>query len=70
MLFDAGSHKSFITTRAVQLAGLREGRKEWIEISTFGQHARDSGMRGVYEFHVFLLQGGVGLRLKRMRYPT
>ena len=47
VLFDAGSHKSFITTRAVQLAGLREGRKEWIEISTFGQRARDSGMRGV-----------------------
>ena len=57
VLFDAGSHKSLITTRTVQLAGLLEGKKKWIEISTFGQQARDSGLRGVYKFDVFPLQG-------------
>ena len=45
VLFDAGSHKSFITTRAVQFTGLKQERREWIEISTFGQQARDSGLR-------------------------
>ena len=72
VLFDAGSHmhKSFITTRAVQLTGLKQERREWIEISTFGQQARDSGLRGVYEFDVFPLQGVMGFRSKRTKYPV
>ena len=37
VLFDAGSHKSFITTKAVQLTGVKEKRREWIETSTCGQ---------------------------------
>lgn len=41
VLFDAGSHQSFITTRAVQTAGLPIKGNEWIEISTFGQQRRD-----------------------------
>ena len=36
VLFDAGSHKSFTTTRAVQSARLRAERRKWIEINTFG----------------------------------
>ena len=70
VLFDAGSHKSFITTRAVQLAGLQEVRREWIEISTFGQQTRDSGLRGLHEFDVFPLQGGNGIRIEAYEVPS
>ena len=70
VLFDAGSHKSFITTRAVQLTGLKHERREWIEISTFGQQARDSGLRGVYEFDVFPLQGGDGIKIEAYEVPS
>ena len=68
-LFDAGSHKSFITTRAVQLAGLREKGRECIEISTFGQQARDRGERSDYHFYVFPLQGGGVVKLEAYVVP-
>ena len=68
--FDAGSHKSFITTRAVQSAGLRAERREWIEINTFGQLGKDSGLSGVYEFQVFPLQGGDGIKIEAYEVPN
>lgn len=63
VLFDAGSHKSFMTSRAVQSAGLRAERHEGIKINTFRQQRKDSGMSGVYELRVFPLQGGDGVKI-------
>ena len=37
---------------------------------TFGQQAKDSGLRGIDKFQVFPSQGGMGLRSKCMRFPT
>ena len=69
VLFDAGSHRSFITSKAVQSAGLPEKRKEWIEICTFGQRTKDTGLKGVHDLHVFPFQGGMELKSRRMRSP-
>ena len=70
MLFDAGSHRSFITSRAVQTAGLPIKGKEWIEISTFGQQTRDCGLRAVFELDVFPLQGGDRIKIEAYEVPT
>ena len=47
VLFDSGSHRSFITAKAANLYGLGIVRKEWLSISTFGQRVKDSGLREV-----------------------
>lgn len=70
VLFDAGSHRSFITTKAVQSAGLSEKGKEWIEISTFGQQTKDSGLKGVYDLQVFPFRGGNGIKIEAYEVPT
>ena len=59
VLFDAGSHRSFITTRAVKMTGVSIKGKEWIEISAFSQRTEDCGLRAVYEPDVFPLQWGM-----------
>jgi len=58
VLFDAGSHRSFITSKAVQSAGLKVKRQEWIEVCTFGEQMKESGLRGMYDLQVFPFQGG------------
>ena len=68
--FDAGSHRSFITTRAVQTAGVHIKGKEWIEISTFGQQTKNCGLRAVYELDVFPLQGGNGIKIEAYEVLT
>ncbi|XP_068749238.1 uncharacterized protein [Montipora capricornis] len=70
VLFDAGSHRSFITSRAAQSAGLPIKGKEWIEISTFGQQTKDCGMRAVYELDVSPLQGGERVKIEAYESPT
>lgn len=70
VLFDAGSHRSFITTKAVRSAGLSEKGKEWIEISTFGQQTKDSGLKGVYDLQVFPFRGGNGIKIEAYEVPT
>ena len=42
VFFDAGSHRSFITSRAVQ-------RRHWRGISTFGQRCKDMCLRDVVD---------------------
>ena len=70
VLFDAGSHRSFITSKAVQSTGLPEKRKEWIEICTFGQRTKDNGLKGVYDLHVFPFQGENGIKIEAYEVPT
>ena len=52
VLFDSGSQRSFITSRTVQSAGLVAKRKEWLEISTFGQEGKDRGLKEVFELEI------------------
>ena len=70
VLFDARSHRSFITTRAVKMTGVPIEGKEWIEISTFSQRTKDCGLRAVYELDVFPLQGRDGIKIEAYEVPT
>ena len=49
VLFDSASHKSFVTSRAVESFGLRSVRREWLTVNTFGQRATGSNLRDVVE---------------------
>lgn len=59
VLFDEGSHRSFVTNRAGQAAEVPIKDKEWIEIGTFGQKTKDCGLRAVYELYGFPMQGRI-----------
>ena len=56
VLFDSGSHKSFITAKAVGDYGLEVVRKEWVSINTFGHKAKETGLREVVQFDIMPLQ--------------
>ena len=58
VLFDSGSHRSFVTTKAANNCELQIVRKEWHSISTFGHRSIDSGLREVARFDVMPLHGG------------
>ena len=45
VLIDAGSHCSFITSKAIQRSQLPVIRQNWLGISTFGQRAQDTCLR-------------------------
>ena len=70
VLFDAGSHRSFITSKAVQSAGLQVERQEWIEVCTFGEQTKESGLKGVYDLQVCPFQGGDGVKIEAYEVPT
>ena len=70
VLFDAGSHRSFITSKAVWSAGLQVKRHEWIEVCTFGEQTKESGLKGVYDLQVFCFQGGDGVKIEAYGVPT
>ena len=58
VLFDTGSHKSFITARAAAVLGLQLLRKEWVALNTFGCKAVGSNLSEV--MHVDLAPVGGG----------
>ena len=58
VMFDSGSHRSFVTNKAARKYELTVVRKEWITISTFGQRGKESGLREVVCFDVMPLRGG------------
>ncbi len=70
VLFDSGSHRSFITAKAANSYGLGVVRKEWLSICTFGQRVKESGLREVVRFDVMPLQGGKALRLEAYVVPA
>ena len=55
VLFDTGSHHSFVTARVAQHAQLRVIRQDWLGISTFGQTSRDMQLRDVVPMKVSAL---------------
>ena len=57
VLFDSGSHQSFVTTKAISNCELQCVRKEWLSKSTFGQRGMDLGLREVAHFDVMPLHG-------------
>ena len=69
VLFDVGSQQSFVTTKAVQSAGLQAKAKESIEICMFGQETRESGLKRVYDLQVFPFQEGNGSQMEAYEVP-
>ena len=58
VLFDSGSHRSFVTARAVETFGLRPVRKENLAIKAFGSQETEKRERDVVEFSLCSLKGG------------
>ena len=57
MLFDTGSHRSFINSKAAQREQLASIRQEWLGINTFGQRSMDMRLRDVVEVKVSTTDG-------------
>ena len=60
VLFDAGSHRSFVTAGVARLARLPVTRQDWLAISTFGQRSRNTKLRDVVQVRVSPIGGGGG----------
>ena len=58
ILFDTGSHKSFITARAATSLGLQPLRKEWVALNTFGRKAVGSNLSEVMHVDLAPMGGG------------
>ena len=70
VMFDSGSHRSFVTHTLVSQVGLDSLRKEWIEISTFGHGGTDRGLRDVVQVDLLPLRGGESVRIEAYVVPT
>lgn len=64
VMFDTGSHKSFVTSSVAHAAGLSVKRKEWIEITTFGQVMTDRRLREVFELQIRPVEGGDSISIE------
>ena len=69
VLFDGGSHRSFITSGAAQRAQLAVIRQDWLGISTFGQRSRDTRLRDVVEVKVSPVGGQKVLKIEAYVVP-
>lgn len=63
VLFDSGSHRSFITAAAVEKLRLRPVRSENLSIKAFGSNEAENGMREVVEFHLVPVGGGKKVKI-------
>ena len=64
VLFDTGSHQSFITAKAVGRIGLRPTRSESLGIQAFGKSEAEVKMRDIVEFSLVPLHGGKPVKLE------
>ena len=64
VLFDTGSHKSFITAKAVGKLGLRPVRRECLGIRAFGSKEANVAMRDVVEISLSSSQGKNGILIE------
>ena len=69
ILFDTGSHKSFITARAAASLGLQPLRKEWVALNTFGRKAVGSNLSEVMHVDLAPVGGGKISRLEAIVVP-
>ena len=58
VLFDAGSQKSFVTSRVKELSNPVVRRKEWLQLNTFGNSSEQGGLREVVEIKLCSISGG------------
>ena len=64
VLFDSGSRCSFVRSKVVQGAGLVAKRREWLDISNFGQKGTESGPKEVYELEIVPLDRKNGVKIE------
>ena len=69
VLFDLGSHKSYVTAKTANAAGLKVVRKELLGLSTFGQKAKETEVRDVVCLDVMPLRCGKVLTLEAYVVP-
>ena len=70
VMFDSGSHRSFVKKRTAESVKLDVKRKEWIEISTFGQSLTDKGLRNVFELEIAPLRTGKVIAIEAYEVPS
>ena len=63
VLFDSGSHRSFVTAAAAEKLGLRPVRRENLSIKAFGSNEAENRMREVVEFNLVPVVGGKGVKI-------
>jgi len=69
VLFDSGSHKSFITTKVAETAGLTSVRREWLNVCTFGGGTGKSGLRDVVRVNVVALDNSASITIEAYVVP-
>ena len=69
VLFDSGSQKSFVTSKAMNAAKLHVVRNEWLEVSTFGGVSGEGKMREVVDFELGSVKGGRSIRVQALAVP-
>ena len=70
LLFDSGSHKSFVTAKAASNYGLEIVRRERVTISTFGEEIGEAGLRELVQFDVMPQQANRSLRFEAYVVPV
>ena len=69
VLFDGGSHRSFITSSAARKARLPIVKREWLSINGFGEIGKKSELRNVVEVIVSPVKGANSVRLEAYVVP-
>ena len=64
VLFKTGSHKSFVSARAVETLGLRPVSRENLAIKAFGCNESEEKIRDVVDFSLSSLRGGKGVKMQ------
>ena len=64
VLFDAGSHQSFVTSKTVSNLGLRSVKKEKLPLKTFGANGAEVKVRDVVEIDLFPLKCSKSCQIK------
>ena len=70
VLFDSGSNKSFVTTSVKECINPKVQRKEWLQLTTFGNSSEQSGLRDVVELELCSLTGGSVTKIEAYVVPV
>ena len=69
VLFDGGSHRSFVTSKAASLVSPKGLRRELLGINTFGQKCTNAEQREVVELNLESVNGKKSLTLEAVVVP-
>ena len=69
VLFDGGSHRSFVTSKTASLANSKGVRRELLGINTFGQKCTNAEQREVVELNLESADGQKSLTLEAVVVP-